>query len=332
MAGPTDDDEHTQPQFPRMKGIVQALVREVKKHTEGIDADVHVTNERIGVLEATQLATDTKLGTMEASIARIDNSLAALLRRFDDLMTREHARHQGHNNNNYDDQVNDNWDEYSTDSDLDDHDGRRPVQHNRHGRDGRQQREVRNNDDAFHKLKFKIPPFDGKYDPDAYISWELAVEQKFTCFEFPENARVRATTSVSDFASVWWVEYGKKHPNDIPQTWTALKRVMRARFVPSYYARDLINKLQQLKRGARSVEEYYHELQIGMLRCNLEEREDAAMARFFAGLNREIQDILEYKDYVNITRLFHFSCKVEREVQGCHASAKTNFSAGRTNS
>jgi hypothetical protein len=107
---------------------------------------------------------------------------------------------------------------------------------------------------------------------------------------------------------------------------------MRARFVPSNYARDLINKIQQLKQGARSVEEYYQELQIGMLRCNLEEREDAAMARFFAGLNHEIQDILEYKDYVNITRLFHFSCKVEREVQGCHASAKTNFSAGRTNS
>jgi hypothetical protein len=66
------------------------LVREVKKHTEGIDANVQVTNERIGVLEATQLATDTKFGTMEASVARIDNSLAALLRHFNDLMTREH--------------------------------------------------------------------------------------------------------------------------------------------------------------------------------------------------------------------------------------------------
>jgi hypothetical protein len=117
----------------------------------------------------------------------------------------------------------------------------------------------------------------------------LAVEEKFTCFEFPENARVRAATSeFSDFASVWWVEYGKKHRNDIPQTWIALKWVMRARFVPSYYAYDLINKLQQLKRGARSVEEYCQELQISMLRCNLEERDDAAMARFFAGLNREI--------------------------------------------
>jgi hypothetical protein len=87
MAGPTDDDEHTPPQSPHTKGIVQALVREVKKHTKGIDADVQVTNERIGVLEATQLATDTKVVTMEAFIARIDNSLAALLRHFDDLMT-----------------------------------------------------------------------------------------------------------------------------------------------------------------------------------------------------------------------------------------------------
>jgi hypothetical protein len=88
MAGLTDDDAHMPPQSPRTKGIVQALACQVKKHTEGIDADVQVTNERIGVLEATQLATGSKLGTMEASVAHIDNSLAALLRRFDDLMTR----------------------------------------------------------------------------------------------------------------------------------------------------------------------------------------------------------------------------------------------------
>jgi hypothetical protein len=49
-------------------------------------------------------------------------------------------------------------------------------------------------------------------------------------------------------------------------------------------------------------------------------------------LNHKIQDVLEYKDYANITHLFHFACKAKREVQGRHASAKTNFSAGRTNS
>jgi hypothetical protein len=62
MAGPTDDDEHTPPQSSRTKGIVQALVREVKKHTEGIDADVQVTNERIGVWRAHSLPPTPSLG------------------------------------------------------------------------------------------------------------------------------------------------------------------------------------------------------------------------------------------------------------------------------
>jgi hypothetical protein len=40
MAGPTDDDEHKPPQSPCTKGIVQALVCEVKTHTKEIDADI----------------------------------------------------------------------------------------------------------------------------------------------------------------------------------------------------------------------------------------------------------------------------------------------------
>jgi predicted transcriptional regulator YheO len=104
---------------------------------------------------------------------------------------------------------------------------------------------------------------------------------------------------------------------------------MRARFVPSYYARDLLNQLQLLKQGTKSVEECYQELQIGMLCCNLDEDVEPAMARFLDGLNREIQDILAYKDYTNITRLFHLACKAEREVQGQRASTRANISAWR---
>jgi alanine racemase len=115
-------------------------------------------------------------------------------------------------------------------------------------------------------------------------------------------------------------------------TWDALKVLMRHRFVPSYYARDLLNKLQRLKQGTHTVEEYYQELQTGMLRCGLVENNDAAMARFLGGLNREIQDVLDYKEYTNITRLFHLACKAEREVQGRHARTQANSFAGRTTS
>jgi hypothetical protein len=89
---------------------------------------------------------------------------------------------------------------------------------------------------------------------------------------------------------------------------------MQARFVPFYYARDLLHKLQQLRQGTKSVEEYYQELQMGMLHCNLVEGEEPATVRFLGGLNREIQDILTYKDYTNVTCLFHLACKAESEV------------------
>jgi hypothetical protein len=117
----------------------------------------------------------------------------------------------------------------------------------------------------------------------------------------------------------------EEKPLNIPQTWDALKQIMQARFVPSYYAHDLLNRLQKLRQGTKSVEEYYQELQMGMLRCNVEEDEEPAMARFLGGLNLEIQDILSYKEYNNITRLFHLACKAEREVQGRHAIVRTNF-------
>jgi hypothetical protein len=49
------------------------------------------------VLEATRLATDTKLWTIEASVARIDNNLASLLRAVPDS---EHRGHQVLNQQN----------------------------------------------------------------------------------------------------------------------------------------------------------------------------------------------------------------------------------------
>jgi hypothetical protein len=79
--------------------------------------------------------------------------------------------------------------------------------------------EVHNNDNAFSKIKFKIPSFDGTYDPDAYITWKIAIDQKFACHDFSKNARVRAATSeFTDFASIWWIEHSKKNTDNMPQT------------------------------------------------------------------------------------------------------------------
>jgi transposase InsO family protein len=198
----------------------------------------------------------------------------------------------------------------------------------RHGRARRVVRHPPN--DSFAKIKFKIPPFNGKYDPAAYLDWELEVDQKFSCHDIPAHSQVKAAISeFTDFALIWWREYKLKHPTATPITWTQLKAAMRHRFVPSYYARDLLKKMQSFRQGQLSVEDYYQELQKGMIRCDLFETDEAAMARFHGGLNREIQDILDYKEYSDMTTLFAYACKAEREVQGRRSKTYPNSFAGK---
>jgi hypothetical protein len=121
---------------------------------------------------------------------------------------------------------------------------RRPL--NQQGMGGNQnhnnQYYVRN-DDPFAKVKFSIPPFNGTYDAEAYLDWEMTVEQKFSSHLAPEQHRVRqATSEFKDFALIWWNELGTLGLLQ-PHTWDGLKIAMRQRFVPPSYQCDSHKKL-----------------------------------------------------------------------------------------
>ena len=72
---------------------MQHFERKVREHTNGLNEDVQVTNEKVGQLETAQIATTSKLTRLEASIVRMDKSLAALLNRFDDFHMKHKEKH-----------------------------------------------------------------------------------------------------------------------------------------------------------------------------------------------------------------------------------------------
>jgi hypothetical protein len=169
--------------------------------------------------------------------------------------------------------------------------------------------------DPYAKIKFSIPPFYGSYDAETYIDWEMMVEQKFSSHLVPERHRVRqATSELKDFAIIWWNELVNEH--NASQTWTALKEEMHARFVPPSCRHDLRKKLQRFDQGDISVQEYYQKLQKGMLRCGVVEDQEDQIVKFYGGLRREIQDIVDYKEYHSIQRIFQLAMLAEKELQG----------------
>ena len=191
------------------------------------------------------------------------------------------------------------------------------VSNRRYG--GRHREDRNREDNNLGNIKMKIPSFQGKNDPEAYLEWERNVELVFDCHHYSENKKVKlAVIEFSDYAIVWWDQLVlNKRRNREPsvETWEEMKRVMRKRFVPTYYYRDLYNKLQNLRQGNRSVKEYYKEMKVAMTRANIEEDREPSMARFLAGLNRQIQKVVELAHYVELENMVDMAIKIENQVK-----------------
>jgi hypothetical protein len=73
-----------------------------------------------------------------------------------------------------------------------------------------------------------------------------------------------------------------------PDTLDRLKAVMHGRFVPPAYQCDLYKKLQRLDQGDMSIQDYYAELQNGMIRARIHEETNDKICHFYYGLHTEI--------------------------------------------
>ncbi|XP_062089604.1 uncharacterized protein LOC133796139 [Humulus lupulus] len=185
---------------------------------------------------------------------------------------------------------------------------------NREDRMGRPRR-----DNDLGNIKIKIPSFQGKNDPEAYLEWETKIKMVFDCHNYSEIKKVKlAAIEFTDCAIIWWDQLliNRRRNREPPvDTWEEMKILMRKRFVPSHYYKGLYQKLQRLNQGSKSVDEYYMEMEVAMIRANVEEDREATMARFFHGLNREIADIVELQHYVELTDMVHQAIKVEEQLK-----------------
>ncbi|KAH0657921.1 hypothetical protein KY289_026669 [Solanum tuberosum] len=192
------------------------------------------------------------------------------------------------------------------------------VEFNLERRDRRGQR-GRVEDDNINRIKMKMPSFKGTRDPDLYLDWERRVEAIFDCHNYSEGKKVKlVVVEFSDYAASWWKKLVRDRlQEELPPiaTWAEMKRVMRKRFIPSYFLRDLQSRLQHLKQGSMSVDEYFKSMDMAMIQANCMEEEEATIARFLNGLNTEIANVVEIQQYVTLDELVDLSVKVEKQIE-----------------
>jgi hypothetical protein len=94
-------------------------------------------------------------------------------------------------------------------------------------------------------------------DPEVYLECKKKIDLVFYCHNYSEEKKVKlAVIEFTDYAIIWWDQLvtNRRRNNERPvETWGELKALMKWRFVPSYFYRDLYQKLQNLTQGFRSV-------------------------------------------------------------------------------
>ena len=68
--------------------------------------------------------------------------------------------------------------------------------------------------------------------------------------------------------------------------------------------------MQSLSQGSKSIDEYFKEMKITMIRVNVSEERKATMARFLNGLNNDIANVVELQHYLEMEDMVHMAIKI----------------------
>ncbi|XP_024016342.1 uncharacterized protein LOC112089818 [Eutrema salsugineum] len=127
-----------------------------------------------------------------------------------------------------------------------------------------------------------------------------------------------AASEFNGYAIDWWdqIVISRRRNGERPvETWEEMATLMWQRFVPAHYQRELHTKLRRLTQGTKSVEDYHQEMERLMIKADVFEPEDATMARFLSGLNRDLQDRMELQEYQDMYEMLHKAILLEQQLK-----------------
>ena len=91
-----------------------------------------------------------------------------------------------------------------------------------------------------------------KDNVEAYLDWEMKVEQLFAGHHTSEERVPLATLSFQGYALYWWTSLVRErriHGNPPVEYWNDLKNALRKGHIPSYYGRELMESSKGLDKG-----------------------------------------------------------------------------------
>ncbi|VFQ98699.1 unnamed protein product [Cuscuta campestris] len=156
-------------------------------------------------------------------------------------------------------------------------------------------------------------------DPDEIQEWLETVERVFDFKEVSDEKKVKIVAlKFRKYASKWWTNTctkRRRNGKEPVSTWTKMRSLLKKKFLPAEYVRENFAKLQTLKQGSKSVEDYNREFEELLLMCDLQEDDEQTFVRYLFGLNLQIANTMELQSYETLEELTKLALKVEAQIK-----------------
>ena len=115
-------------------------------------------------------------------------------------------------------------------------------------------------------------------------------------------------------------------------SWEKMKKHMRSTFLPYNFQRLMYQRLQNLRQGLRSVDEYTTEFYQLIARNEIQETEDQLVSHYIGGLNFQIQNTVNMFDPVSVSAAHQRALVVEKQMKRRPNTVSTGSGAGSSSS
>ncbi|CAL9217068.1 unnamed protein product, partial [Arabidopsis halleri] len=176
-------------------------------------------------------------------------------------------------------------------------------------------------------FRLDIPEFHGGIRGDSLLDWIVSVEEILEFKNVPENRRVPlVATKFRGHAASWWLQTKStraRNGKTAIQSWDKLKKKLKDTFIPHNYDRTMYNKLQNLKQGARSVDEYAEEFYLLLTRNEIANSQIQLVSRFIGGLRPQLQNSLAQFDPTTVSEAHRRAASFEQQFRSSSWSSST---------
>lgn len=177
-------------------------------------------------------------------------------------------------------------------------------------------------------FRSEIPEFHGTLNPEDFIDWLNIVEETLEFRRVPDDARVPlVVTRFKGRAMAWWqqLKEARRQANKARiSSWDRLTKHMRRGFLPFNYERTLYNKLQNLRQGARSVDEYATDFFFMTSRMTDGETQQKLISRFIGGLRSQLQVALAQFNPTTVSEAHQRAISMELQLRSSWTSTSRN--------